>query len=195
VLLPGLIGVEDKLQHSTAKSAELIAKAMGSYPYYEVDNKLDKLLKGNISYPQYRASFLETAGLSDNYIDIFDHHCLQMFDSPYVYTEALLKNVATHCQLYLLSDHCEVWVEYITNKHSFFEYFTAIVWSYEIAATKKSSAPFTAILEKYQLDPASCLFVDDNLDNIANAREMGLQVLYFKNPASVEQVYAAIGIC
>jgi len=41
VLITGLIGVEDKLQHSTGKPKEIIAKAMGSYPYYEVDNKLE----------------------------------------------------------------------------------------------------------------------------------------------------------
>jgi len=41
VLITGLIGVEDKLQHSTGKPKETIAKAMGSYPYYEVDNKLE----------------------------------------------------------------------------------------------------------------------------------------------------------
>ena len=58
VLLPGLIGVEDKLQLRTGKPGNLIAQALGSYPYYQDNNNLDKLLKSEMSYPEYRTAFL-----------------------------------------------------------------------------------------------------------------------------------------
>ena len=193
VLLPGLIGVEDKLQLRTGKPGNLIAQALGSYPYYQDNNNLDKLLKSEMSYPEYRTAFLLDVGLSESDGSMFDDQCLQMFDQPYWYTNELLRNVAVSCKLYLLSDHCEVWADYIYKRHRFFEHFAGIVWSYELGATKKGLEPFVAIIEKYQLDPANCLFVDDNLNNINNAREVGFQVVHFTGEESVEHVYAAIG--
>lgn len=192
VLLPGLIGVEEALEARTGKPKDLVAKALGSYPYYEIDNNLDKLLQGELSYEAYRSVFLSEAGLSEAHAPTFDHECLNMFASPYPYTEEMLEKVAESSSLYLLSDHCEVWAQYITQRHSFFKYFSGLVWSYEIGATKKMEKPFSAITEKYQLTPSSCLFVDDNKKNISNAIDFGFKTVHFTGEESVNQVYRAI---
>lgn len=192
VLLPGIIGVEEQLGLQTGKSKDSIAKAMGSYPYYVKDNKLDKLLKGELTYDSYREEFLSETGLSEEYASIFDKECIKMFDSPYPYTEEMIKRAAKVCNIFLLSDHCEAWAEYIRNKHSFFDYFHGVVWSYEIGATKKSSDPFEKIIMKYRLNPASTLFVDDNEININNAKSHGFKTVHFTSVDSVSEVYRAI---
>ncbi|ROS05529.1 FMN phosphatase YigB (HAD superfamily) [Sinobacterium caligoides] len=192
VLLPGIIGVEEQLGLRTGKSEDVIARAMGSYPYYEKDNNLDRLLKGELSYESYRAEFLCEIGLSREVASVFDQECTKMFDSPYPYTERMIKNTAKSCNLFLLSDHCETWVEYIRNKHNFFDYFQGLVWSYEIAATKKSTEPFEAIINKYQLNPALSLFVDDNEINIDNAKYHGFKTVHFTGEESINEVYRAI---
>lgn len=192
VLLPGIIGIEEHLSLRTGTSKEVIAKALGSSPYYEKDNNLDKLLKGELTYESYRSEFLAEAELSDEWALIFDHACTSMFDSPYPYTEVMLKNVAQSCNIFLLSDHCETWVNYIKSKHRFLDYFKGLVWSYEIGATKKSAEPFTTIIDRYQLNPATSLFVDDNDINIDIAKKHGFNTVHFTSEESVNDVYRAI---
>lgn len=192
VLIPGLIGIEERLEKITGKSSDSIAKALGSYPYYEIDNNLEFLLKGRISYQEYRSSFMVNAGLSNQYTDVFDAECLKMFEFPYAHTEAMIQRVAESCDLYLLSDHREMWASHIQNKHHFFRHFKGALWSYEVNATKKSETPFAAIVAKYSLTPAECLFVDDNKINISIADSMGFNTVYFLGEQSVSDVYRLI---
>ncbi|MAM70641.1 MAG: hypothetical protein CMP91_05795 [Gammaproteobacteria bacterium] len=63
VLLPGLIGVEDKLETIICKPKDMIAKALGSHPYHEINNNLEQLLRGDVSYEKYREDFLVNLGL------------------------------------------------------------------------------------------------------------------------------------
>lgn len=192
VLIPGLIGIEKRFEELTEKPRELIAKALGSYPYHEIDNALESLLKGKVSYQEYRSQFLASTGLSDSYADVFDAECLKMFETPYAHTEGLLQSVSQSCDLYLLSDHCDIFATHILNTHSFFRYFKGILWSYEVSATKKSEMPFAALLERYSLKPSECLFVDDNQVNISVADRMGFSTIHFLGPESVPQIYQAI---
>ena len=142
VLLPGLIGVEDILEKELGASSDDIAKAMGSYPYHKVGNILEEHLKGKISYTQYREKVFGDLALSDKLFEVFDRTCVSMFDKPYVYTEELLKTVSKSHRIFLLSDHFEVWADYIKNKHPFFSYFEDLLWSFQIKETKKSEGPF-----------------------------------------------------
>lgn len=194
VLLPGLIGVEDKLETKVGKPKDMIAKALGSHPYHEINNNLEQLLKSEISYEEYREGFLIDLGLSKEYQEVFDHECLRMFDFPYSHTNELVEKLAKSCELFLLSDHCERWAEYIQNKHEFFKFFDGILWSYEVGATKKSDIPFKALCEKYDLNPIECLFVDDNRANISVASEVGFKTLLFSGKDSINEIYEALGL-
>lgn len=192
VLIPGLIGVEKELEKFTATPSGLISKALGSYPYYEIDNNLEQLLKGMITYSEYRSDVMNTLGLADKYAQIFDIQCFNMFDKPYLYTQQMVEKIAQTCDVYLLSDHCQVWADHIQIQHEFFQYFKAIVWSYEVGATKKTKEPFSALIERYTLTPSDCLFIDDNPINICVAKSMGFNTLHFLGEISLPQIYSAI---
>ncbi len=194
VLIPGLIGIENNLESKTGSPKEVITKALGSHVHYKIGNVLDELFKGNISYEVYRNNFLVEAGLQEEYGDLFDHECLKMFEIPYDYTEKMIIRVATTCKIFLLSDHCETWASHILRKHGFFSHFEDILWSYEIGATKKEMKPFMTILNKNDLTPSSCLFIDDNRKNIEIAKSIGMKTLHFKGMESVKSIYHAIEI-
>lgn len=192
VLIPGLIGIEIRLEELTEKPRDLIAKALGSYPYHEIDNILESLLKGKVSYQEYRSQFLASTGLSESHADTFDAECLKMLETPYAHTEGLLQCVSQSCDLYLLSDHCDIFAAHIQNTHSFFRYLKGTLWSYEVGATKKNAIPFAALIDRYSLNPSECLFVDDNQVNISVADSMGFSTVHFLGPESVPQIYQAI---
>ena len=192
VLIPGLIGIEQRLEVITGKPSDLIAKALGNYPFHEIDNILESLLKGTISYQEYRSHFLANIGLANSYEDVFDQQCLKMFETPYAHTKDLIQRVSQTCDLYLLSDHCEMFATHIQKNHSFFRYFKGTLWSYEVSATKKSEVPFVALIDRYSLTPSECLFVDDNKVNISVAETMGFPTVHFLGAVSIPQIYQAI---
>jgi FMN phosphatase YigB (HAD superfamily) len=193
VLLPGMIGVEERLSAQTGLPKESITRAMGSFPHYEVGNNLDDLLKGRLSYEQYRDAVLRTTGLPQTSSSIFDAACLSMLDKPYDYTEELLSTVAAKCDIYLLSDHCETWVRWIKKKHRFIALFKDVVWSYEIGATKREPKPFEQMVSRNALKAESCLFVDDVERNINMAKQMGMRTVHFRGRSSIPDVYREIG--
>jgi len=192
VLIPGLIGIEERLEAVTGTSRDRIAKALGSHPYHEVGNNLESLLTGEITYQEYRSGFMLNSGLPSFYEETFDKECLSMFESPYTHTNEMVRRISGSCDLYLLSDHCEIWATHIQKQHDFFRYFKGCLWSYEVGGTKKSEIPFKALISKYALSPPECLFVDDNQKNVAVARSMGFITVHFVGPESVAEVYRAM---
>jgi FMN phosphatase YigB (HAD superfamily) len=193
VLLPGLIGVEAQLSRETRLPSDKITRALGSFPHYEVGNNLDALLKGVLSYDQYRDNFLQTTGLQPHYRDIFDQACLRMFETPYDYTEAMLATAAERCDIFLLSDHCRTFVQWIEKRHPFISEFNDFVWSYDIGATKRERKPFEVIMSRNGLAAETCLFVDDLERNINMAKSFGMKTVHFTGRHCVQDVYRAIG--
>jgi FMN phosphatase YigB (HAD superfamily) len=192
VLIPGLIGIEKRLAVITGIPSDSIAKSLGSHPYHEPENNLEKLLKGEVSYEDYRFEIMKTLGLPNKYAAVFDSECLKMFDTPYAHTNEMIERVAAACDLYLLSDHCDIWASYIQQRHDFLRLFKGTLWSYEVNATKKSKAPFEALIKAYSLCPTQCLFVDDNHFNISIAISMGFNTVHFLGESSVTEVYRTI---
>jgi|GEM_PF-3314152 len=194
VLLPGMIGVEDRLSHQTKLPKDKITQALGSRPHYEVGNILDHLLSGKITYEQYRSAFFLSTGLQESSAALFDKACLSMLETPYDYTEELLRTVGARCDVFLLSDHCETWVKWILKKHRFFSIFKDMVWSFEINATKRDLKPFKVIMSRNNLSPETCLFVDDLARNIGTAQRLGMKTVHFVGRESIGEIYSAIGI-
>ena len=51
------------------------------------------------------------------------------------------------------------------------------VFSYEAHLIKPDHAIYKAIIDKYELDPTECVFLDDRLDNCEAARECGMNAV------------------
>ena len=63
------------------------------------------------------------------------------------------------------------------------------VFSCDVQLIKPDRAIYAALCEKYHLNPAECLFVDDNPKNIAAAKAFGMQTVLFE---SYEKQYPEI---
>jgi putative hydrolase of the HAD superfamily len=57
--------------------------------------------------------------------------------------------------------------------------FDAVVISYEVQLAKPEPEIYRVTLDRLGVEPAAALFVDDRLENIDTARELGLQTLQF----------------
>jgi len=72
--------------------------------------------------------------------------------------------------------------------------FDGIVVSADVRMVKPDPAIFRLLLDRHQLNPARSLFIDDNADNIATARTLGLATHHFGEPAALRRDLVARGL-
>jgi len=81
--------------------------------------------------------------------------------------------------LYLLSNTNDLHVEYFTARFPIFGRFGGAVYSHEEKLCKPDPAIFRVAIERFGLQPADTLYLDDLAPNIAAARELGFQTLLY----------------
>ncbi len=96
-------------------------------------------------------------------------------------------------RVFLLSNFGKTSFEANRPKMDFLDAVDGGVISYEVGELKPDRAIFRALEEKYALDPAECIFLDDNADNIAAARSFGYHALLFESKERAEREILEIG--
>jgi HAD superfamily hydrolase (TIGR01509 family) len=66
--------------------------------------------------------------------------------------------------------------------------------SAEVGVAKPDREIFELLLERFALDPAATLFVDDVHANVAAAASLGLDTVLFRDPAQLRRELAARGL-
>lgn len=91
------------------------------------------------------------------------------------------------CRLYLLSNISRYFVKKYPEVDELAELlslFDGKVFSAQLGLVKPSADIFNYILDKYSLDPANTVFVDDNGANIAAAAALGIGTYHFDGDAA-----------
>ena len=69
------------------------------------------------------------------------------------------------------------------------------VFSYEYKTMKKDGKLFDIFLEKYNLDPNTCYFIDNSIENIKVANSKGMNgILYKENDEEIINCFRERGI-
>ena len=69
---------------------------------------------------------------------------------------------------------------YLYERHDLFQLFDGIVTSGEEKIGKPNKQIFESLLDRYQLNPEECLFIDDSEANTTTARMLGISSITFK---------------
>lgn len=88
-------------------------------------------------------------------------------------------------QLGLLSVHAKEWIEYCEKEFDHHKLFDSTLYSFDVAVCKPDKRAYELILEKLNVRAEECLFIDDSLQNLDSARELGIQTILF---TSAEQL-------
>ena len=83
----------------------------------------------------------------------------------------ILSNMHTHCWAHLV------------KTHRVFDACRGVIVSCEVHLTKPYAAIYSALTDRFDLDPASCLFIDDMAENVAAARACGWQARQLLDPS------------
>lgn len=87
---------------------------------------------------------------------------------------------------YILSNISEDFLRFLTPRNPFLQSFNGAVFSYEVQSLKPDKRIYEELFARYQLDPGSCLFIDDLPQNIATAQELGMSGIVCRDHTAVE---------
>lgn len=73
------------------------------------------------------------------------------------------------------------------ERYEFLKWFEGIVVSGIEKCIKPDRKIYDIIIERYNLKPEECLFIDDNLDNVNGAIACGMKSIQFHNPAQLKK--------
>lgn len=80
------------------------------------------------------------------------------------------------------------------SKYDFLGWFDGIVMSGEEKTRKPFSKFYRIMIERYNLIPESCVFIDDNLRNIEGGRQLGIAGIQFTDPMQLKESLQLYGI-
>ncbi|MBV9463813.1 MAG: HAD family phosphatase [Verrucomicrobiae bacterium] len=80
--------------------------------------------------------------------------------------------------MYLLSNTCRSHVERFEADYDVFTLFDDRIYSCDVGLMKPQKEIFELAVKKFRLTPWQSLFIDDRLENVSAARELGFQTIH-----------------
>jgi putative hydrolase of the HAD superfamily len=123
---------------------------------------------------------------------LFDH--VRAALQPIEPTVALLGELRTQgFKLYGLSNMSATIFAYLSERHDFFALFDGIVVSAAVKLLKPEPEIYEHLRERFELDFAESVFIDDLARNVESARSVGLPAIQFTSTDQVRRDLAALG--
>ncbi len=93
-------------------------------------------------------------------------------------------------KLYALTNYADREFAYACEKHDFFRLFDGFVVSSRVRMVKPEQCIYTHLIDRFELDPARTLFIDDSPANIEAALEAGWQCLCVNRKGKLTDFFA-----
>jgi 2-haloacid dehalogenase len=79
-------------------------------------------------------------------------------------------------------------------RYPFLEWFDGIVISGEVRMAKPDARLYRHMFERYSLDPATTVFIDDSEANVDAARQLGMIAIRFEGADALRRALAGLGL-
>lgn len=97
-------------------------------------------------------------------------------------------------RLYALTNWSAESFPWAQDNFEFLSWFEGIVVSGQEKTRKPFADFYHILLNRYQVDPARAVFIDDNIKNIKGANEVGLHTIHFTSPQELERDLKKLGV-
>lgn len=146
------------------------------------------------SYEDILAEFISNNPQVEKEILLFmEHEAESIREFPYAKEWVKsFKDKGYKC--YVLSNYPKRTFEKTCSERSFETYMDGTVYSYAVQMIKPEKEIYQTLLEKYDLIPEDCVFIDDNLANVEAAKRLQIHAIPFTTKENVEQELEKLGI-
>lgn len=152
--------------------------------------RLETGMEDDLFYDDLRA----TTGLSLTNVQIKDAWNALLLDFR-PESLAVLPQLRDKYELYLLSNTNEIHLQEFQQRYEawrpgqvFDDLFDAAYYSHRIGHRKPNASAFEYVLQKHELIAAETIFIDDSINNIEAAQQLGLQTIHLKAGMKVEEL-------
>lgn len=120
----------------------------------------------------------------------------EMLGGPIEDTVLLLEKLkrANNQRLYALTNWSAETFPVAIERYGFLQHFAGIL----VSGAEKMRKPFAKIyelmLERYQLDASTSVFIDDSLDNVIGAQNVGMKAIQYKNSRQLINELKHLGV-
>ena len=102
-----------------------------------------------------------------------------IFSPDPILPDDVLRRLAATIDLWVISNTNGIHFEYVLKNYPCLQYFRGFVLSHEVGALKPDRKIFSEALSRAGVQPREALFVDDQMANVAAAREIGIDAFQF----------------
>ena len=129
-----------------------------------------------------------------NEIEAYFGRWVEMLNGPINGTLDILKyfHDSPDHNIYALTNWSAETFPYAIERYDFLNWFEGIVVSGKEKTRKPFADIYNILLNRYELNPSSCLFIDDNRDNINAAKELGISGILFSSPEQLQEDLTAL---
>ncbi|MFX1419293.1 MAG: HAD family hydrolase [Promethearchaeota archaeon] len=149
-----------------------ITKIIRSTIWLNLDN-------GSISLKKAKLAFVEKYPEDNAFIITFFEHWMEMLTPIKENVKIAEELKANGYKLYILSNFIVETIEIMKNKHKFFSLFNGIVISGQEKVVKPEIEIYLKLLEKFNLVPEECVYIDDIRSCILTARQLNIKTILF----------------
>jgi 2-haloacid dehalogenase len=97
-------------------------------------------------------------------------------------------------KLYALTNWSAETFPHALERFEFFKLFDGVVVSGEEKMRKPSAEFYKVLLDRYHIDPANTIFIDDSLRNVKGAEAVGITGIHFHNPSQLKEALQRLGV-
>ena len=146
-------------------------------------------------WEEARAELMAKAPDFEDMIDAYWHQWLHMFSGPIHETVDILMDIKRRgFPVYALSNWNDVKWPIAMQEFPFLRLFDGRIVSGEVKLAKPDQRIYQLLLDTYKLNPRECLFIDDRLENVEAARQLGIEAVQFFNPRQLEHDLIQYGV-
>lgn len=127
-------------------------------------------------------------------IQLFYDQWPVMLKSDIPGTVALLYELKERYKIYGLTNWSAETITIAYERFPFFSVFDGIVVSGEEKMIKPDKEFFKVLLDRYHIEAASAVFIDDNIKNIKAAEELGFHAIHFQDPVTLEEKLKSLNV-
>ena len=138
-----------------------------------------KLDRGIITMQKARKEFLLRYPENSNLLNLFFDHWIEILTPIEKNIEILRDLKKNGYHLYILSNFIEEAFNYVSKKYEFFSLFDGGIISYRVHIIKPEMEIFKEIIDKYNLDPKECVFIDDIATFLFKPRKLKMKTIQY----------------
>ncbi len=149
---------------------QFLSKIVKSKNWWQLD-------RGEISISDAKNQLINKFPEEQDLIEPYFKHWMEML-TPIEKNVQILQDLKQNgYKLYILSNFIKEALEYVSNKYLFFNLFDGQVISYIEKVIKPEKEIYDLLIQRYQLKPGECVFLDDIIGFLKPAKKIGIHTI------------------